>query len=121
MASELKSAAILELLKQYLTTDEGQQLKKKINYVYQINLAPKKIGFDEVVYTIDLKKGEVTKAPYEGKPDVTLSLKDEDFVKLATGNLNPQMAFMRGTLKIRGSISAAQKFTPDLFPKVSKM
>lgn len=34
--------------------------------------------------------------PYEGgKPDATFSLKDEDFVKLAMGKLNPQMAFMR--------------------------
>ncbi|KAJ4825284.1 hypothetical protein Tsubulata_012502 [Turnera subulata] len=41
IASELKSDATLELLKLYLTTDEGQQLKKKINHVYQINIVPK--------------------------------------------------------------------------------
>ncbi|KAF9624836.1 hypothetical protein IFM89_014366, partial [Coptis chinensis] len=33
--------------------------------------------------------------PFEGKPDVTFSLKDEDFVKVATGKMNPQFAFMR--------------------------
>jgi hypothetical protein len=27
----------------------------------------------------------------------------------------------RGKLKIKGSISAAQKFTPDIFPKPSKL
>lgn len=27
----------------------------------------------------------------------------------------------RGAMKIKGSLSAAQKFTPDIFPKPSKM
>uniref|UniRef100_A0A2P2KBE0 Non-specific lipid-transfer protein-like n=1 Tax=Rhizophora mucronata TaxID=61149 RepID=A0A2P2KBE0_RHIMU len=81
-----------------------------------------KIGINEVIYTVDLKKGEVIKGAYEGgKPDATFSLKDEDFVKLANGQLNPQMAFVRGALKIKGSLSAAQKFTPDIFPKPAKM
>ncbi|KAJ6872192.1 hypothetical protein NC651_031335 [Populus alba x Populus x berolinensis] len=81
-----------------------------------------KIGKDEVSYTIDLKKGEVIKGPYEGgKPDTTFTLRDEDFVKLADGKLNPQIAFMRGALKVKGSLSAAQKFTPDIFPKRPKL
>nr|DAD41299.1 TPA_asm: hypothetical protein HUJ06_015622 [Nelumbo nucifera] len=58
---------------------------------------------------------------YEGKPDATFSFKDDDFVKVATGKMNPQIAFMRGAMKIKGSLSAAQKFTPDIFPKPSKM
>ena len=34
--------------------------------------------------------------PYEGgKPDATFSFKDEDFVKISTGKMNPQIAFMR--------------------------
>ncbi|XP_030950276.1 sterol carrier protein 2 [Quercus robur] len=119
---ELKSDALMELMKQHLASDAGKQLTKKINLVYQINIAPKKIGFNEVVYTVDLKKGEVTKGPYEGgKPDATFSFKDDDFVKVALGKMNPQIAFMRGAMKIKGSLSAAQKFTPDIFPKPSKM
>ncbi|KAF2324381.1 hypothetical protein GH714_013368 [Hevea brasiliensis] len=121
MATELKSESVFDLLKRFLETDEGIELRKKINLVYQFNIAPKKIGID-VSYTVNLKKGEVNKGPYEGgKPDATFSLKDEDFVKLAEGKLNPQIAFMRGTLKIKGSLSAAQKFTPDIFPKPSKL
>ncbi|KAK6938696.1 SCP2 sterol-binding domain [Dillenia turbinata] len=60
--------------------------------------------------------------PYEGgKPDATFSFKDDAFVKVATGKMNSQIAFMRGTMKIKGSLGAAQKFTPDIFPKPSKM
>ncbi|KAF5740683.1 peroxisomal multifunctional enzyme type 2-like [Tripterygium wilfordii] len=119
--TELKSDAIFDLMKHFLETDEGKKVIQKVNLVYQFNIAPKKIGFDEVAYTVDLTKGEVKKGAVEGKVDATFSFKDEDFVKLSTGKLNPQIAFMRGAIKIKGSLSAAQKFTPDIFPKPSKM
>ncbi|KAA0064382.1 hypothetical protein IC582_015523 [Cucumis melo] len=120
--SSLKSDALLEQMKQHLSTDAGKEIAKKVGYVYQLNISPKKIGTDEVVYTIDLKKGEVIKGPYEGgKPDATLSFKDEDFVKIALGKMNPQIAFLRGALQIKGSIGAAQKFTPAIFPKPAKL
>uniref|UniRef100_A0A5B7C476 Putative non-specific lipid-transfer protein-like n=1 Tax=Davidia involucrata TaxID=16924 RepID=A0A5B7C476_DAVIN len=116
-STQLKSDAIMEQMKLHLATDTGKELTKKINLVYQINIAPKKIGFNEETYVVDLKKGEVTKGP----ADATFSFKDEDFIKVATGKMNPQIAFMRGAMKIKGSLSAAQKFTPDIFPKPSKM
>lgn len=95
-STQLKSDALLEQMKLHLATDAGKEITKKIGLVYQINIAPKKIGFDEVTYIVDLKKGEVTKGPYEGgKPDATFSFKDEDFIKVATGKMNPQIAFMR--------------------------
>ncbi|KAL5714164.1 sterol carrier protein 2 [Ranunculus cassubicifolius] len=119
--STLKSAALLDQMKIHLSTGAGKELTKKINLVYQFNIAPKKMGFNEEIFTVDLKKGEVSQGPYEGKPDATFSFKDDDFVKVATGKMNPQMAFMRGAMKIKGSLSAAQKFTPDIFPKPSKM
>ncbi|XP_034675005.1 non-specific lipid-transfer protein-like 1 isoform X2 [Vitis riparia] len=94
-STSLKSDAVLEQMKLHLATDAGKQLTKKIGLVYQINIAPKKIGFNEEIYIVDLKKGEVTKGPYEGgKPDATFSFKDEDFVKVATGKMNPQIAFL---------------------------
>ncbi|KAI7731086.1 hypothetical protein M8C21_001265 [Ambrosia artemisiifolia] len=121
-SSDLKSAALMEQMKAHLSTDAGKSITKKIGLVYQINIAPKKLGFNEESYVVDLKKGEVTKGTYEGgRPDATFSFTDEDFYKVATGKMNPQMAFMRGAMKVKGSLSAAQKFTPDIFPKPSKM
>ena len=38
---ELKSDALMEQMKQHLASDAGKQLVKKINLVYQINIAPK--------------------------------------------------------------------------------
>nr|XP_043608242.1 sterol carrier protein 2-like [Erigeron canadensis] len=119
---ELKSVALMDQMKTHFSTDAGKALTKKINLVYQIHIAPKKVGFNEEIYVVDLKKGEVTKGPYgEGKPDATFSFTDADFFKIATGKMNPQMAFMMGKMKVKGSLSAAQKFTPDIFPKPSKM
>ncbi|RCV06062.1 hypothetical protein SETIT_1G133400v2 [Setaria italica] len=56
-----------------------------------------------------LKKGE-------GKPDATISFTDNDFLVITSSKTNLQIAFIRGAIKIKGSISAAQKFTPDIFP-----
>ncbi|XP_042507677.1 sterol carrier protein 2-like [Macadamia integrifolia] len=119
--SQLNSAAILNQMKLQLATDAGKVISKKIGFVYQLNIAPKKIGTDEEIYIVNLKKGEVTKGPYEGKPDTIFSFKDADFVKIATGKMKPQVAFMRGAMKIKGSLSAAQKFHPDVFLKQSKL
>ncbi|KAL6982331.1 sterol carrier protein 2 [Sarracenia purpurea var. burkii] len=121
-AKQLKADAFLEQMKVHITSDFGKELTKKIALVYQFNIAPKKIGINEEIYVVDLKKGEIRKGPYtDGKPDATFSFTDEDFIKLATGKMNPQVAFMRGAIKISGSLSAAQKFTPDIFPKPSKL
>ncbi|EER88058.1 hypothetical protein BDA96_10G099300 [Sorghum bicolor] len=119
--SSLKSAQLLELMRQHLATDAGKELTKKVGLVYQLNIAPKKIGVDEEIFVVDLKKGEVTKGPYQGKPDATFSFTDNDFIGIATGKTNPQIAFIRGAIKIKGSINAAQKFTPDIFPKPAKL
>lgn len=65
---------------------------------------------------LDLKKGTI----YEGqpedniKPDTTLSVTDNDLVDIALGKLNPQVAFMKGKLKIAGNIMLTQKLVPLL-------
>ncbi|MED6145943.1 sterol carrier protein 2 [Stylosanthes scabra] len=125
MASELanlKSDAIFDRMKQHLLTDTGKEIVKKTGLVYQFHIAPEKIGENEIIYTIDLKKGEITKGPYEGgKPDASFFFKDDDFVNIVLGKMNPQIAFVRGSIKIKGSFSAAKRFSPDIFPKPAKL
>lgn len=41
MASDLKSAALMEQMKAHFSSDAGKALTKKIGLVYQINIAPK--------------------------------------------------------------------------------
>jgi putative sterol carrier protein len=51
---------------------------------------------------------------YEGraeKPDVTISMTDNNFVKLFKGELNPMTAFMMGKLKVKGDVTLAQRLS----------
>ncbi|KAG0476497.1 hypothetical protein HPP92_013338 [Vanilla planifolia] len=115
--SSLKSVALLQQMKAHLTTDAGKDLTKKLGFVYQLNIAPKEAIF---LYLLSSETYFLL-SPYNGKPDATFSFKDDDFLAIATGKMNPQIAFIRGAMKIKGSLSAAQKFTPDIFPKPSKL
>lgn len=73
-------------------------------YEFQIN------GPAGGVWTLDLSVpgGQVT-AGSLGKADCTITMQDENFVKLVTGQLNPQMAFMTGKLKVAGNMGLALK------------
>ncbi|KAL5212704.1 hypothetical protein ABZP36_023551 [Zizania latifolia] len=119
--SNLKSAELLEQMRIHLASGAGKEIAEKVGFVYQLNISPKRLGVDEEVFAVDLKKGVVSKGPYEGKPDATFCFTDDDFIAISSGKLNPQMAFITGKMKIKGSMSAALKFTPDIFPKASKL
>lgn len=64
---------------------------------------------------MDLKTGTVYEgAPKGTKADTTLTVADADMVEIALGKLNPQVAFMKGKLKITGNIMLTQKLVPLL-------
>ncbi|PHJ22705.1 sterol carrier protein-2 had-2scp-2 [Cystoisospora suis] len=124
-AMQLKSLQLYEIMRRHLATPEGAKLVKKIRSVYRLNILPKK-GASPVKVVLDLKNippsiREETGSGAETQCDCTITLLDEDFVKLAMGKMNPQLAFMQGKIKLRGSMQAALKFTPDIFPKNSKL
>jgi len=59
-------------------------------------------------YLVEIVNGTCTVTPEgDGKRNVTIALGGAEFLKLATGNLNPTMAFMKGSLKVKGDLSAA--------------
>lgn len=64
---------------------------------------------------MDLKAGKVYEgAPQGVKADTTIQVADADMVEIALGKLNPQVAFMKGKLKITGNIMLTQKLVPLL-------
>ena len=67
------------------------------------------------VSALDLKNAAVIEGIAKDiKVDTTLTVADADMVEIALGKLNPQMAFMKGKLKITGNIMLTQKLVPLL-------
>ncbi|QDZ21045.1 SCP2 domain-containing protein [Chloropicon primus] len=105
-------AASTELLKglEKALESQGEKLVKMFKGVALFKI-------DGKTFLLDLKNGkgkihfDRTDDP---KPDVTLTMSDDVFVKLASGKLQPQMAFIQGKLKISGNIALSMKLTPVL-------
>jgi putative sterol carrier protein len=73
---------------------------------YQFDLS----GEDGGAYHIVLKDGTGDAgAGAPDSPNTTISMSADDFVGLATGKLDPTMAFMTGKLKVRGDMALAMK------------
>jgi putative sterol carrier protein len=79
---------------------------------YQWNITGDQAG----VYALKIADGTVNLI--EGgveKPDVTFTVKDQDWLSIAEGKLDPQSAFFSGKLKVTGDIGLALRLQ-QLFP-----
>lgn len=61
--------------------------------------------------TLDLKNlpGAVSDGQTNDRPDLVITVNEEDFLNLASGKANPQQLFMKGRLKIKGNMAIALK------------
>ncbi|PIU58280.1 MAG: SCP-2 sterol transfer family protein [Deltaproteobacteria bacterium CG07_land_8_20_14_0_80_38_7] len=77
-----------------------------VNAVIAVNLTGESGGR----WVIDCnKKPAEVKLDETMKADMTLTMDAQDMVKMSEGELNPQMAFLSGKIKIDGSMSLAMK------------
>ncbi len=84
--------------------DERSAKKLKLAACFKIGGGPD----EDDRYLVEINHGTCTVTPEgDGKRSVTIALGGAEFLKLATGNLNPTMAFMKGKLKVKGDLASA--------------
>jgi putative sterol carrier protein len=103
------SAALFDQLGKALKSDEGEDIVKKTRGLVVFNI-------DGDNWALDLREGSgsVKQGAPDDKPDLTLTISDENFVKMVMGKLSPQQAFLLRKLKINGSMGLAMKLQPIL-------
>ncbi|ESP03267.1 hypothetical protein LOTGIDRAFT_199394 [Lottia gigantea] len=112
--NDFKSKEVFKEIGSHLEKD-GANIVKKMNGIFCFNV---KNGAGQTgTWYVDAKngKGSVTFGG-DKKADVTLSMNDDDLLKLMTGKLNPQTAFFQGKLKFKGNMALAMKLK-EIQPK----
>lgn len=88
------------------TTDMVREKFSDIdNFTNKIKIDLKGDGF----IFVDGSTSPATISNEDNEAEVTLIIDEENFEKLIAGDLNPQMAFMMGKLKVEGSMGLALK------------
>nr|XP_032519472.1 peroxisomal multifunctional enzyme type 2 isoform X2 [Danaus plexippus plexippus] len=111
-ASSLKSDSLFAKIEDGIKANPDKAKSVGAVYLYNITLNGKTVK----QWTLDLKsalavyQGE----PKSGKADTTMTVSDDDLMEIAAGTLSPQVAYLKGRLKISGNIMLAQKLGPLL-------
>jgi putative sterol carrier protein len=60
-------------------------------------------------WMVDVNDGKLTVSEGGNGADTTITVSEDNFEQLISGNLNPTTAYMTGKLKVKGDMSAAMK------------
>lgn len=100
---------------------QGAEMVSKVKGVYHFKLTNGPGGASKS-WTINLKDGSGSvRCEEPAKADCTITLSDEDCMKLFSGTLNPQQAFMSGKLKISGNMAFAMKLSVIMESEKAKL
>jgi putative sterol carrier protein len=98
-----------ETIQERFIADEAKGVDA--TFVYQLE------GAGGGTWTVRVRDGKLSVEPGAvGEPTVTYTMKADNYVKLANGEMNGAMAFMTRKLKVSGSIPMAQKMNKFLPP-----
>jgi putative sterol carrier protein len=105
--SALQSDALFQIMSDQLPNYPDLPKKIKASFLWRLTKGGKVVS----EWTTDFTKepGSVTHGKPSGKPSCTITIADEDFMRIAMGETNPQKLFMRGKVKVAGNIMLAQK------------
>jgi len=113
----LKSEKLFQTMGDLMKVN-GKTVCARVNAVFHFEVLRTPDDKNSTVFTIDMKNspGSVREGRFD-KADATFIMTDDNIVALAEGKLNPQQAFLQGKMKVKGNVSAAMKFTPDLMQR----
>ncbi|CAK4112413.1 unnamed protein product [Aphanomyces euteiches] len=100
--STLASASIFASIAEAIKS-KGPELVNKVKGTIQFNITP------GGAWHVNLKSGAGSIEATTKAADLTITVSDSDFMLIADGKLNPQMAFMKGKLKLKGNMALAMK------------
>lgn len=108
-----------------------EQAKKAVNGTFQFNVRPSSeeasaaLGGEKVVqFYVDMRRdGKIIRGPgpAKPKPDCILTISDRDMIRIALGQMSPQVAFMKGKVKVKGNIMLGLRMQTVLMNEVKKM
>ena len=111
----LKSTAAFDQMRKNFQKN-GAELAKKCNAIYNFEVIENKGGPVLVCWIVDLKSGNGTvKQGSHPNADATITMEDSDWVEVSNRKLNPQMALLMGSMKVKGDIKKSNFFTSDFF------
>jgi putative sterol carrier protein len=81
--------------------DESKTAGMTASYLFEVDGAG--------TWTVDVNGGKLTVTEGGSDADATISMSEENFEQMISGDLNPTTAYMTGKLKVKGDMSAAMK------------
>lgn len=106
-SKKLKSDAVFTMIEEAIQ-ENGKSFVEKTKGIYQFMITP---GGE---WHLDLKNGKGALSQGVKKADLTITVSDDDFFAMSQGKLNPQQAFMKGKLKVKGNMGLAMKLNTVL-------
>lgn len=86
-----------------------EEMRSKIGAHSPISAIIKFDFGDDGVIRVDGKSSPTVVDNEDGDADCTIKVTMDNFKSIASGDLNPQMAFMTGKLKVEGDMSLAMQ------------
>ncbi|KAI9225199.1 MAG: sterol-binding-like protein [Piptocephalis tieghemiana] len=108
-----KSSQVFQQIADGLASQSSSERKAtvgKVKGIFQMEIKPSSGPAQS--WTLNFKdgEGEVYKGKVKsGKADATILVSDDDFMKMASGELNGQKAFMSQKIRIKGQMMLATK------------